>query len=54
MYPSLNFDLGETADMIREMVRGFAEKKLLQSLKRPITIICSHIIYGRNLVSWVY
>ena len=28
MYPSLNFDLGETADMIRDMVRGFAEKEI--------------------------
>jgi isovaleryl-CoA dehydrogenase len=28
MYPSLNFDLGETADMIREMVAGFAAKEI--------------------------
>ncbi|RMH47741.1 MAG: isovaleryl-CoA dehydrogenase [Gammaproteobacteria bacterium] len=28
MYPSLNFDLGETADMIREMVEGFAQKTI--------------------------
>jgi isovaleryl-CoA dehydrogenase len=28
MFPSLNFDLGETADMIRESVRGFVEKEI--------------------------
>jgi len=28
MFPSLNFDLGETADMIRESVRGFTEKEI--------------------------
>ncbi|NVJ60020.1 MAG: isovaleryl-CoA dehydrogenase [Gammaproteobacteria bacterium] len=28
MFPSLNFDLGETADMIRETVRGFTEKEI--------------------------
>jgi len=28
MYPSLDFALGETANMIREMVRGFAEKEI--------------------------
>ncbi len=27
-YPSLNFDLGETADMIRETVRGFAAAEI--------------------------
>lgn len=28
MYSGLNFNLGETADMIRESVRGFAEKEI--------------------------
>ena len=28
MYPSLNFDLGETADMIRDMVSNFAQKEI--------------------------
>ncbi len=28
MYPNLNFDLGETADMIRETVRSFARKEI--------------------------
>ncbi len=28
MFPSLNFDLGETADMIRETVKGFTEKEI--------------------------
>lgn len=28
MYPSLNFDLGETADMIRDMVSNFADKEI--------------------------
>ncbi|WMS88260.1 isovaleryl-CoA dehydrogenase [Pleionea litopenaei] len=28
MFSSLNFDLGETADMIRESVRGFTEKEI--------------------------
>ncbi len=27
-YPSLNFDLGETADMIRDTVRGFAQAEI--------------------------
>lgn len=27
-YPSLNFDLGETADMIRDTVQGFAQKEI--------------------------
>jgi isovaleryl-CoA dehydrogenase len=27
-YPTLNFDLGETADMIRETVRGFAQAEI--------------------------
>ncbi len=27
-YPTLNFDLGETADMIRESVQGFAQKEI--------------------------
>ncbi len=28
MFPSLNFDLGETADMIRETVKGFTDKEI--------------------------
>ena len=27
-YPTLNFDLGETADMIRDTVQGFAQKEI--------------------------
>ncbi|MFQ5534493.1 MAG: isovaleryl-CoA dehydrogenase [Sphingomonadales bacterium] len=27
-YPSLNFDLGETADMIRDSVRGFSDREI--------------------------
>lgn len=28
MFPSLNFDLGDTADMIRETVKGFTDKEI--------------------------
>ncbi|HEX4909719.1 MAG TPA: acyl-CoA dehydrogenase family protein, partial [Permianibacter sp.] len=28
MYPTLNFALGDTADMIRDSVRAFAEKEI--------------------------
>ncbi len=34
MFPSLNFDLGETADMIRETVRGFVEKEIAPIAER--------------------
>ena len=27
-YPTLNFDLGETADMIRETVKNFAQNEI--------------------------
>ena len=27
-YPTLNFDLGETADMIRDSVQGFAQNEI--------------------------
>ena len=37
MYPSLDFALGETANMIREMVRGFAEKEIA-----PIAVEVDH------------
>ena len=34
MYTGLNFNLGETADMIRESVRGFAQKEIAPIAER--------------------
>ena len=46
-YPTLNFDLGETAEMLRDSVHSFSTTTLRRAPKRSIAAMNFRAICGR-------
>lgn len=44
--PSLNFELGEEIDLLRESVAAFASHHIAPLARQPTTITCSPPSYG--------
>ncbi len=44
--PSLNFELGEEIDLLRESVAAFANHHIARWPRQPITIMCFPRSYG--------
>ena len=52
-YPTLNFGLGETIDMLRDAVHHFAQAELARARRRSTATTSSPWTCGASSATWV-